>query len=104
MSSMIVHFESSTGARWGLLVSDAPSRPEDKIEVVEIETDAATTGQLITAMENGLALPKTGKRKTILAGKLLSPVTSDATLICQGLNYRTHVDETGVGPRKKNLI
>lgn len=104
MSSMIVRFQSSGGARWGVLASNAPSRPEDKIEVVQIETDAVTTGQLMAAIENGLAVSDAGQRKAILAESLLSPVTNDATLICQGLNYHTHVEETGVGKRKKNLI
>jgi 2-keto-4-pentenoate hydratase/2-oxohepta-3-ene-1,7-dioic acid hydratase in catechol pathway len=85
-------------------VSSAPSRPDEKIEIVEIDTNATTTGQLITAIESGLALSESGQRKTILAQALLSPVTTDATLVCQGLNYPTHVQETGGLKRKKNLI
>jgi len=104
MGSMIVRFTSAAGARWGVLVSKAPTRAEDEIEVVEIKTDAVTTGQLITALENGLALPQDGERRTLRASTLLSPVTTDATLVCQGLNYGTHVTETGVGERKKNLF
>ena len=104
MSSMIVRFESADGARWGLLVSDAPTRPEDKIQVREIATDAATTGQLIAALESGLRLPQTGETTTIPAASLVSPVTSDGTVICQGLNYGAHAKETGAAKRTRNLI
>src|SRR5439155_19133466 len=79
MSSMIVRFESAGGARWGLLVSDAPTRPEDRIQVREIASDAATTGQLIASLESGRPLPQTGETRTIPAGSLMSPVTSDGT-------------------------
>ncbi|RQR24591.1 fumarylacetoacetate hydrolase family protein [Burkholderia sp. Bp9142] len=104
MSLMIVRFDNGAGASWGLLMSEAPTRPEDQIKVAEIATDATTTGELISAIENGLQLPESGEGKTVPAGKLLSPVTSDATLVCQGLNYRSHADETGAFKRKQNLI
>ncbi|SCK14521.1 2-keto-4-pentenoate hydratase/2-oxohepta-3-ene-1,7-dioic acid hydratase (catechol pathway) [Variovorax sp. HW608] len=104
MASMIVRFAGAAGARWGVLVSSAPTHPDDEIAVLEIRTDAATTGELIAALEKGLKLPDSGERQILRAAALLSPVTTDSTLVCQGLNYRTHVEETGVGERKKNLL
>ncbi|SCK14092.1 2-keto-4-pentenoate hydratase/2-oxohepta-3-ene-1,7-dioic acid hydratase (catechol pathway) [Variovorax sp. HW608] len=104
MSSMIVRFDSAAGARWGLLVSEAPTRPQDEIRVVEIDTTATTTGQLLSALENGLKLPSGGEGKSMPAKSLLSPVTTDATLVCQGVNYATHAQETGAVKRKRNLF
>ncbi|WP_065757542.1 fumarylacetoacetate hydrolase family protein [Sphingobium chlorophenolicum] len=74
------------------------------IEVVPIATDATTTAGLIAAIDADPALPSRGKAVRIEAATLLSPVTSDATLICQGLNYREHAAEAGHHERKANLF
>lgn len=104
MTLMIVRYMADNGQlHWGKLVSDAPNDPEQIIIVLQLDTDAATTGDLIGALDAGkIALE--GQTQQISARELRSPVTSDATLVCQGLNYSDHVKEAGHAERKANLL
>ncbi|WP_176599075.1 MULTISPECIES: fumarylacetoacetate hydrolase family protein [Sphingobium] len=104
MPNLIVRFQDAAAPRWGALTSTAPGRPEDIIEVVPIATDATTTAGLIAAIDADPALPTREEPVRIAAATLLSPVTSDATLVCQGLNYREHAAEAGHHERKANLF
>lgn len=104
MTLMIVRYGADNGKpRWGKLVGDAPSGPDQTLAVVELDTEAETTGDLIAALDLGeIALD--GAATEISAAALLSPVTQDATLVCQGLNYSDHVAEAGHTERKANLL
>ncbi len=104
MAQLIVRYADANQIAWGRLTSAAPAQPTDTLEIVAIATDATTTGGLIAELEHNPGLARRGEPKTILASQLLSPVTGDATLICQGLNYRDHAAEAGHHVRKENLI
>jgi 2-keto-4-pentenoate hydratase/2-oxohepta-3-ene-1,7-dioic acid hydratase in catechol pathway len=104
MTLMIVRYAAGNGqTEWGKLVGDAPSGPDQSLAVIQLSTGAATTGDLIAALDAGeIALE--GPVKEIAAKDLRSPVTQDATLVCQGLNYSDHVAEAGHSERKANLL
>jgi 2-keto-4-pentenoate hydratase/2-oxohepta-3-ene-1,7-dioic acid hydratase in catechol pathway len=74
--------------------------PDDEIELVESATDAATTGALIDTLEHERARFERGTRARVFARALRSPITGDATLLCQGLNYREHAAEAGHHDRR----
>lgn len=104
MALMIVRYAANTGHLfWGKLVSDAPSGPEQTLIVIELDTDVSRTGDLIAAIDAG-EITLQGPTKEISARDLRSPVTQDATLVCQGLNYSDHVAEAGHTERKANLL
>ena len=104
MAQLIVRFEEAGGIGWGRLVSPPPTLPTDTLEIAVIASNASTTGDLIAELDRDPDLADFGRLKTISAAQLLSPVTSNATLICQGLNYRDHAAEAGHHARKDNLI
>lgn len=104
MTLMIVRYAGDAGKLcWGKLIGAAPSAPDQEIEVIELGTEAATTGDLIAGLDAG-TVGLDGPVTQISAGDLRSPVTSDATLVCQGLNYGEHVKEAGHTERKANLL
>ena len=104
MAHCIVRYVEADRAGWGRLTGPAPTRAADAVEIVVIPTQASTTRDLIADLERDPAISERGPRKTIVAAQLLSPVTTDATLVCQGLNYRDHAAEAGHHARKENLF
>lgn len=104
MTLMIVRYAGDSGTLcWGKLIGAAPSAPDQQIEVIELGTEASTTGDLIAGLDAGTVALE-GAVKQIFAGDLCSPITADATLVCQGLNYGEHVKEAGHAERKANLL
>jgi len=103
MSRLIVRYADHGAPRWGELVGPAPQRPNDGVELVPLAVPATTTAEfLLHAASLG---PAEGQPAiTIQAAALLSPVTPDAALICQGLNYASHAEEARHAGRKSNLI
>ena len=104
MASMIVRYEVQGLLRWGVLSSPAPTRPDDAIEVIEVPTEAATTSALLATLERDPRSVEHGGRVPLIAKDLLSPITADSTLLCQGLNYWAHAAEAGHRERKQNLL
>ncbi|MCB4861521.1 fumarylacetoacetate hydrolase family protein [Sphingobium fuliginis ATCC 27551] len=104
MALMIVRYDEGAGPRWAVLTGDAPEGPVDRVEGRGIASGAKTLGELIGAIEAAPDLTATGEAVRFAASALLSPVTPDATLICQGLNYDEHAAEAGHHVRKENLL
>jgi 2-keto-4-pentenoate hydratase/2-oxohepta-3-ene-1,7-dioic acid hydratase in catechol pathway len=106
MAVMILRYLDDAGVlRWGRLASQPPTAPEDVIDVIDLALDgSASTGELISEFDRNPEAFEGGQRKPIKAKSLQSPVTSDATLICQGLNYSDHAAEAGHQQRKQNLL
>ena len=102
MALLIVRYLDNGAARWGKIVDAAPTSVADAVRVVPFKTPATTTAQFIAAFDTG-ALAE-GKATLVAAVDLLSPVTSDATLACQGLNYANHAAEAQHHARKQNLF
>jgi 2-keto-4-pentenoate hydratase/2-oxohepta-3-ene-1,7-dioic acid hydratase in catechol pathway len=100
---MIVRYSvDGSPAAWGRLTSPPPTSPDDKLDLVNLVTEAVTTNELIAAL--GESTISDGPARRIRAASVRSPITSDATLVCQGLNYDDHAHESGHGMRKENLL
>lgn len=104
MALMIVRYTENSHSRWAVLTGEAPNAPTDTVEGRGIASDAATLGELIKAIEAQPDLATSGEAVSFSASALLSPVTPDATLVCQGLNYNEHAAEAGHHVRKQNLF
>lgn len=92
MAVSVVRFEQSGKARWGVLFRD---------RITPLNGDYATTGDLLTGGrgEIGSATP-TQATLPLADAKLLSPITVNQQLVCQGINYASHVRESGMDPDK----
>ena len=104
MALLIVRYRDGDIVRWGKLVGPAPMEASATIDVVPLATAAATTGGLIEAFGRGEIAAAGGEARLVAARDLLSPVTQDAALICQGLNYADHAAEAQHTARKQNLF
>jgi 2-keto-4-pentenoate hydratase/2-oxohepta-3-ene-1,7-dioic acid hydratase in catechol pathway len=104
MPFSIVRYKMDGEARWGRLVSAAPTRPDDQVTVEPLASSAPTTAALLAEYDATDDLPGSGATVSLAARDITSPVTADATLICQGLNYSDHAAESGHGARKANLL
>jgi 2-keto-4-pentenoate hydratase/2-oxohepta-3-ene-1,7-dioic acid hydratase in catechol pathway len=106
MAVMILRYRDDAGAlHWGRLASQPPAAPDDIIEVVDLAIDGnLSTAELIAEFDRNPQGLERGQSKQIKAKSLQSPVTSDATLVCQGLNYADHAAEAGHHERKQNLL
>ena len=102
MGLLVVRYRDNERARWGVLDGAAPLDSDANISVLPLTVAATTTGELIAAFDAGLA--ELGAAREVPARALLSPVTSDAALICQGLNYADHAAEAQHHARKQNLF
>jgi 2-keto-4-pentenoate hydratase/2-oxohepta-3-ene-1,7-dioic acid hydratase in catechol pathway len=100
---LIVRYMNQGVIRWGKLISHAPSAPTTQIEVAPFKTNATTTASLIAAF-SARELDEVEEPVSLKAAALLSPITSDATLVCQGLNYVSHAAEARHHERKQNLF
>lgn len=96
MATSVVRFQpkaapTSTAPQWGVLF-------DRRIAVLPIQ--AATTGEFI---RHGRAQARAAQREqaTVLLDDvtLLSPVTHNQQFICQGVNYESHVRESGLDPK-----
>src|SRR3984893_19247764 len=103
MAMLIVRYQEADRARWGRLAGNAPTHASDVVLVEPIICDAIRTGELLSELESPRSLATTAATQ-IPASRLLSPVTSSAQLICQGLNYATHAAEAQQHIRRSNLI
>jgi 2-keto-4-pentenoate hydratase/2-oxohepta-3-ene-1,7-dioic acid hydratase in catechol pathway len=103
MALLIVRYLERGVIRWGRLVSSAPSAAATPIKVAPLKTNATTTASLIAAFD-ARELDEAEEAVSLGATALLSPITSDATLVCQGLNYVSHAAEARHHERKQNLF
>src|SRR5882757_3055623 len=104
MAMLIVRYRDGNKPAWGRLTAEAPRSPRETLELRKLPIEAQTTAGLISALADHPQLGETGTPGHIPASQLLSPVTPDAQLICQGLNYRDHAAEAGHHVRKQNLF
>jgi len=102
MGRLIVRYRDGDQTRWGELSGEPPAHPEDVVSVSPLRVAAETTAGLISALDG----PAVGVEPTteLVAARLLSPVTSDASIYAQGLNYQSHAAEAQHAQRRSNLI
>ncbi|QBR01305.1 fumarylacetoacetate hydrolase family protein [Paraburkholderia pallida] len=103
MSRLIVRYGDNGVVHWGELIGAAPHSADDAVRLVPLAVQCATTAEFL-AQPSGIGPADERQAVTIKAATLLSPVTSGAALICQGLNYVSHAQEAKHAERKSNLI
>jgi len=101
MAHMLVRYAGAGGPSWGRVDGPAPSGAKDTVQVQPLETHPKTLRELIDLPRERL---KFGGPIKLPASSLLSPVTTDARLVCQGLNYQEHAAEAQQATRRSNLI
>ena len=103
LSVLVIRFSMGGVVRWGLLPGSPPASRDAQIDVEPLDIPADTTAELIAAFGKG-ALRPSQSTIGISAQDILSPITGDADLICQGLNYASHAAEAQHHTRKSNLF
>jgi 2-keto-4-pentenoate hydratase/2-oxohepta-3-ene-1,7-dioic acid hydratase in catechol pathway len=99
---LLIRFLEGNTPRWAELRGKAPAAADDVVDVAPFDIAAASTAELIAALDQDAVGHLDSMH--IAARQLLSPITADATLVCQGLNYADHANEASHGNRKSNLI
>jgi 2-keto-4-pentenoate hydratase/2-oxohepta-3-ene-1,7-dioic acid hydratase in catechol pathway len=100
---LLARFLDGSTPRWGELSGDAPVAADEPIDIVPFDIAAASsTAEVIAALDHEAVGRLDPVR--VVAGKLVSPITADADLVCQGLNYADHANEASHANRKSNLI
>lgn len=93
----VARFEVDNQARWGVI---------DGRECIPLVGDYPTTGDLVTKGLDEVGAVKGapgGDRLTLASVKLLSPITENQQVLCQGANYRQHMIEAGMNPDAKGF-
>jgi 2-keto-4-pentenoate hydratase/2-oxohepta-3-ene-1,7-dioic acid hydratase in catechol pathway len=101
MANQFVRYNSDGEASWGELIGAAPVSAQDTVKVRPLNHDLKSLRDLIPLLSKGW---KCGKAIQIGASQLLSPVTTESRLVCQGLNYVEHAAEAQQANRRSNLI
>jgi 2-keto-4-pentenoate hydratase/2-oxohepta-3-ene-1,7-dioic acid hydratase in catechol pathway len=101
MARSIVRFTSGGAIRWGRLTQLPPNHATDTVTVAPLAVAAVTTSELLQVLRQDV---REEADCPVSAQSLLSPITPDAQLICQGLNYRSHAEEAAHALRRRNLI
>ena len=102
MARLLVRYRDAGAIRWGQLEGNPPRQPNEVASVLPLASDAKTTSDIITSLDQ--ADVRRGTRVEVSAEQLLSPVTTDAQIFAQGLNYVAHASEAQHANRKSNLI
>ena len=102
MSELIVRYRNGKAVRWGQLVGASPRSPDEELTVKPLRISAETTAAFLSQRAAGSVAHAPGE--SIKASQLMSPVTPDASLVCQGLNYSSHAQEARHAERKSNLL
>jgi 2-keto-4-pentenoate hydratase/2-oxohepta-3-ene-1,7-dioic acid hydratase in catechol pathway len=101
MAHVLVRYARAGQPSWGRVDGPAPSSAKDTVRVQPLEADPKTLREVIGLPQERL---KFGGPIELPASSLLSPVTTDARLVCQGLNYQEHAAEAQQATRRSNLI
>jgi 2-keto-4-pentenoate hydratase/2-oxohepta-3-ene-1,7-dioic acid hydratase in catechol pathway len=102
MAQMLIRYLSAGHSRWGQLTGPAPEGANDTVDVRPFKANPKSTRELISLLGSRWEFEKIVER--IEASALLSPVTADSRLLCQGLNYQEHAAEAQHAQRRSNLI
>ena len=89
MALNIVRFDDAGTPRWGVVTGS-------RVQTLALAADS--TAQL---MEGGIEIARAAAAspapdRELAELRLLCPVTADRQLICQGLNYASHLREIGI--------
>lgn len=88
MPRTLLRYTTQSGPEWGLLFNNA---------IAPLNVGDLSTGQLLTEHWDRIwsteAESATLSRDSV---RLLAPVTTNQQFLCQGVNYRSHVQESGL--------
>jgi 2,4-diketo-3-deoxy-L-fuconate hydrolase len=90
----IVRYEHQGGIRWGVVRGT---------QICPIDAELPTTADLVThaaSCDLSRESSVTIERDQV---EILSPVTRNQQLICQGANYRSHMIESGIDPDQRSF-
>ena len=92
MAISVIRFQDNATARWGILFGD---------KVAMLDDAYPTTGDLLRHGQDNLRRLTPADATLPLAQlHILSPVTGNQQVLCQGINYGSHVRESGMDPDK----
>jgi 2-keto-4-pentenoate hydratase/2-oxohepta-3-ene-1,7-dioic acid hydratase in catechol pathway len=88
MPRTVIRYSANGASHWGVQFGQS---------IAPLAADAVSTGALLTRhWEDIWAVAPTQATLPRDSVRLLSPVTTDQQFICQGVNYRSHVAESGL--------
>lgn len=92
--SIVRYKQNSEKVQWGLLKNNS---------ILPIELPCTTTAELLsnTHDEINQAIKESSHPISMDEVILLSPITTDAKVLCQGANYRQHMIDSGIDPDVK---
>jgi 2-keto-4-pentenoate hydratase/2-oxohepta-3-ene-1,7-dioic acid hydratase in catechol pathway len=91
----VTRFSAGGEPLWGIWDGD---------EIALLEGGFVATADILRVPPTELAGRAGSERFAIGSVKILSPVTAPAQIVCQGLNYADHADESGHTRPQKNLL
>lgn len=94
---MAVHtlrYEHQGRVSWGVVRSGS---------ITPIPGEFATTRDFVRAADVATLAALTGPTLDETEVRVLAPITQDAQFVCQGLNYRQHMIESGIDPDAKTF-
>ena len=95
MALHIVRFDHQDQPRWGLL---------EGTSIKPLELPCTTTAALIEEGHEAIrAAAGDGTELALDDAALLSPITGEAKVLCQGANYRQHMIDSGMNPDDKSF-
>lgn len=96
MALHIVRFHYQDQIQWGLLQGR---------QVAPLNVPCKSTGELVALGYAGVlrTFQSHGPILNLDQLELLSPITSDAKVLCQGANYRQHMIDSGMDPDAKHF-
>lgn len=90
MSLAVVRYERAGGAFWGALFGT---------HIAELTAEFTSTGDLLRHGQIALRSLRPSAATIPLSDvHLLSPITANQQVVCQGINYESHVRESGLDP------
>jgi 2-keto-4-pentenoate hydratase/2-oxohepta-3-ene-1,7-dioic acid hydratase in catechol pathway len=92
MAVPVVRFQQSGEPRWGVLFGN---------RIAPVDGDYPTTGDLLRNGRHAIRNTRASHATLpVTEVQLLTPVTVNQQLVCQGINYASHVRESGMDPDK----
>lgn len=95
MALHLVRFHHQGQPRWGLLEGS---------RITPLDLPCTTTAELIEQGQESIrAAAGDGAELALEGAPLLSPITGEAKVLCQGANYRQHMIDSGMNPDDKSF-
>jgi 2,4-didehydro-3-deoxy-L-rhamnonate hydrolase len=88
MPQHLIRYQHQNRPQWGVLFGE---------KIAPLDSDAKTTGEVLDTQWQAIWAMQASQASLALSSvELLSPVTAQQQFICQGVNYASHVRESGL--------